>query len=172
MSVDTRFESDRFRHVLGHFPTGVAAVTAIGTTGAPTGMAVGSFTSVSLTPPLVAFLPDKASTTFPHIRSAGRFCINVLSAGQEDVCRSFATKGGDKFGSIGWTPAASGAPILDGALAWIDCEIDVVHEAGDHYIVVGRVLGLDVGDVATHSPLLFFRGGYVRVGASSLVDLG
>jgi flavin reductase (DIM6/NTAB) family NADH-FMN oxidoreductase RutF len=164
MTTGLTFDSERFRHVLGHFPTGVAVVTAIDDTGSPAGMAVGSFTSVSLDPPLVGFLPDKTSTTFPRISTANSFCINVLSSEQEDVCRAFSVKGGDKFGSLQWRPAPSGAPVLDQVLAWIDCRIETVHEAGDHYIVIGRVLDLDIGLSPGSSPLLFFRGGYAQLG--------
>jgi flavin reductase (DIM6/NTAB) family NADH-FMN oxidoreductase RutF/DNA-binding IclR family transcriptional regulator len=156
----------RFRHVLGHFPTGVVVVTAMRAGGEPAGMAVGSFTSVSLDPPLVAFLPDRSSTSFPRIREAGSFCINVLAGDQEHVCRAFATRGGDKYSSATWTPAGSGAPVLDGVVAWIDCDIDQVLEAGDHYIVLGRVRDLAVTQQA--SPLLFFRGGYGRFSPASL----
>jgi flavin reductase (DIM6/NTAB) family NADH-FMN oxidoreductase RutF len=150
-------EPDRFRHVLGHFPTGVVVVTAMHESG-PVGMAVGSFTSVSLDPPLVAFLPDRGSTSFPKIREAGSFCINVLAADQEHICRAFAAKGGDKYGSAAWKPGGSGAPVLDAVVAWIDCDVDQVLDAGDHHIVLGRVRDLAVEN--TTSPLLFFRGGY------------
>ncbi len=94
----------RFRHVLGHFPTGVVVVTAMHEESGPVGMAVGSFTSVSLDPPLVAFFPDRSSTSFPKIRDAGSFCINVLAEDQEHVCRAFAARGGDKYGSAAWQP--------------------------------------------------------------------
>lgn len=153
-------DAQHFRRVLGHFPTGVAGITSIGTDGAPVGMAVGSFTSVSLDPPLVAFLPDKKSTTFPKIRDAGFFCANVLGANQEQICRAFASKAPDKFTDISWRPAGSRAPILDGAVAWIDCDIEAIHDAGDHYIVVGRVRELEVAEAGL--PLLFFQGGYGR----------
>ncbi|KAA9156746.1 flavin reductase family protein [Amycolatopsis acidicola] len=152
-------EAARFREVLGHFPTGVCVVTAIGEDGSPAGMAIGSFTSVSLNPPLVGFLPAKASSSFPRIRAAKSFCVNVLSAGQEDLCRVFATSGADKFADVGWSDAPSGAPVLDGVLAWIDCAWESVHETGDHYLALGRVTALDA--VADH-PLVFFRGGYGR----------
>jgi flavin reductase (DIM6/NTAB) family NADH-FMN oxidoreductase RutF/DNA-binding IclR family transcriptional regulator len=151
-------EPGRFRHVLGHFPTGVVVVTAMHAESGPVGMAVGSFTSVSLDPPLVAFLPDRSSTSFPLIRDVGSFCINVLADDQEHVCRAFAARGGDKYGATGWHPAGSGAPVLDGVVAWIDCDVEQVLEAGDHYIVLGRVRDLAVQN--TTSPLLFFRGGY------------
>ena len=147
-----------FRRVLGHFPTGVAAVTSLDDAGQAIGMAVGSFTSVSLSPPLVAFLPDKRSSTFPKIRRSGRFCVNVLAARQEAVCRALA--GPRKFDDVDWTPSTTGMPRVTEAIAWIECEIDAVHDAGDHEIVVGRVLALEAG--AASLPLLFFQGGYGR----------
>jgi flavin reductase (DIM6/NTAB) family NADH-FMN oxidoreductase RutF/DNA-binding IclR family transcriptional regulator len=162
----TAIEPERFRHVLGHFPTGVVIATAVDGDGAPAGMAVGSFTSVSLDPPLIAFLPDKSSSSFPRIRSSGSFCINVLAGDQEVVCRAFATRGGDKYGSAKWHASESGSPILEGVVAWIDCDIDQVLEAGDHYIVLGRVRDLDVA--AGESPLLFYRGGYGQFSPASL----
>lgn len=152
------FDARRFRDVLGHFPTGVAAVTAIDADGCPTGMTVGSFTSVSLDPPYVAFLPDKGSSSFPKIRAAGSFCVNVLSADQEHICRNFAAKGTDKFQGSPWRPAPSGSPVLEGTVAWIDCDIEVIHEAGDHYIVIGRVR--ELGHHPEIRPLVFFQGGF------------
>lgn len=157
---------EHFRRVLGHLPTGVVVVTA--TDGAePVGMAVGTFTSVSLAPPLVAFLPAANSTSFPRIRAAGSFCANVLAADQEPVCRAFATRGGDKFADLGWRPAGSGAPVLDGVVAWIDCDIAAVYPAGDHFIVIGAVRELDVSSGVP--PLVFHRGGYSALKA---VDQG
>jgi flavin reductase (DIM6/NTAB) family NADH-FMN oxidoreductase RutF len=156
----------RFRQVLGQFPTGVAVVTGLDPDGKPAGMAVGSFTSVSLDPPLVAFLPDKSSTSWPRIEGSGVFCVNILGAEQESVCRAFAVKGGEKFAELGWQPAGSGSPVLDGVLAWIDCDIEVVHEAGDHYIVIGRVRDLDIANPSL--PLVFFQGGYGRFTSLSL----
>ncbi|HET6509935.1 MAG TPA: flavin reductase [Baekduia sp.] len=151
------FDAQTFRQVLGHYPTGVCVVTAI-VGGRPAGMAVGSFTSVSLDPPLVAFLPDRSSTSFPKIRAAGSFCVNVLGADQEDVCRALAAKVEDKFRDVPWAAGPSGSPVLDGAVAWIDCDLESVAEAGDHYIVLGRVRDLDVHQGSL--PLLFFKGGY------------
>jgi flavin reductase (DIM6/NTAB) family NADH-FMN oxidoreductase RutF/DNA-binding IclR family transcriptional regulator len=129
-------------------------------------MAVGSFTSVSLEPPLVAFLPAKSSTTFPRIRHAGRFCVNILSAEQEEVCRSFARSGGPKFEGRTYTLSPGGCPIIDGAVAWIDCDIESVFEAGDHYVCIGGVKILEVA--STSIPLIFFKGGYGRFAAASL----
>ncbi|MEX2659430.1 MAG: flavin reductase family protein [Acidimicrobiales bacterium] len=153
-------DAARFRQVLGHFPTGVTVVAAID--GAePVGLAVGSFTSVSLDPPLVAFCAAKRSLSWPKIRDAGVFCVNVLSQHQEALCRSFATKGADKFAGVGWEASGTGSPRLIGVLAWIDCTIEAVHDGGDHEICIGRVKELDVG-AETDGPLVFYRGGYGR----------
>jgi flavin reductase (DIM6/NTAB) family NADH-FMN oxidoreductase RutF len=153
----------RFRQVLGAFPTGVTVVTAIAADGQPTGMAIGSFTSVSLDPPLVAFLPARASTSFPRIRTATSFCVNVLAEHQEDLCRVFAGSGGDRFAGVPWSPAPSGAPRLHGVEAWIDCSPYRVSAAGDHYFVIGRVEALDCTDAGR--PMIFHRGGYGRITA-------
>jgi flavin reductase (DIM6/NTAB) family NADH-FMN oxidoreductase RutF/DNA-binding IclR family transcriptional regulator len=155
-----------FRQVLGQYPTGVCVVTATQPDGQRAGFVVGSFTSVSLAPPLVAFFPDKSSTSWPKIREAKRFCVNILSATQEDVCRRFASQAEDKFDGISYRTSRSGSPIVDGAVAWIDCELESVQEAGDHYIVLGHVIALDIGDQSL--PLLFFQGGYGRFAPLSL----
>lgn len=155
-----------FRQVLGQYPTGVCAVTAIEPDGTPTGFVVGSFTSVSLDPPLVAFFPDRASTSWPKIEAAGKFCVNIIGADQEQLCRQFAAKGADRFEGVGWRPAATGSPVLEGVVAWIDCELESVTEAGDHFIVVGAVKELEIEEPSL--PLLFFQGGYGRFAPLSL----
>ena len=150
----------RFRQVLGHFPTGVTVVTA-STEDGPVGLCVGSFTSVSLHPPLVAFCAGDSSTSYPRIEAAGHFCVNILAEEQEEIARVFADTGDDKFAGIGWRPSVvTRAPVINDVLAWIDCEIDAIHEAGDHWIVVGRVLDLEIGHEG--GPLVFFRGGFGR----------
>jgi flavin reductase (DIM6/NTAB) family NADH-FMN oxidoreductase RutF/DNA-binding IclR family transcriptional regulator len=154
------FDAMRFRQVLGQYPTGVCVITAIGPDNGPVGMSVGSFTSLSLDPPLVAFMPDKKSTSWPKIRHGKSFCVNVLSAEQEPLCRQFASRGSDKFADIPWRPAGSGSPVIEGVVAWIDCDVERVDDAGDHEIVIGRVRALDVAGASL--PLLFFRGGYGR----------
>jgi 3-hydroxy-9,10-secoandrosta-1,3,5(10)-triene-9,17-dione monooxygenase reductase component len=127
--------------------------------GEPAGMSVGSFTSVSLEPPLVAFFPARSSTSWPKIEQAGSFCANILTDEQEHVSRALARQGDDKFEGLSWRASArSGSPVLDGVAGWVDCDIDNVIEAGDHYIVVGRVLDLD--SEAPDRPLVFYRGGY------------
>jgi flavin reductase (DIM6/NTAB) family NADH-FMN oxidoreductase RutF len=159
-----------FRQVLGHFPTGVAAVTSCDDAGGPVGMTVGSFTSVSLSPPLVAFLPAKQSATSAKIVRNGRFCVNVLGAHQESVSRSFATAGDRKFDGLDWTPSPDGLPRLDSAVAWIECTVEAVHDAGDHDIVVGRVTSLEA--TGPSLPLLFFQGGYGRFAPMSFAAAG
>ncbi|MFI9628789.1 flavin reductase [Streptomyces sp. NPDC052042] len=149
-----------FRQTLGNYPTGVVVVTGIDDRGEPIGMVVGSFTSVSLDPPLVAFLPQCDSGTFARLRTADSFCVNVLAADQEALCRRFARRGEEKFAGVAWEPAPSGAPVLDGVVAWVDCTYESISEAGDHYIVIGRASAMDV--VRPTLPLLFFQGGYGR----------
>ncbi|HVF12949.1 MAG TPA: flavin reductase family protein [Acidimicrobiales bacterium] len=151
-------DAARFRQVLGHFATGVTVVTGLDTAG-PVGLAVNSFTSVSLDPPLVAISVNRTSSTWPRIRTSGRFTVNILSADQEAVSRRFAS-GGDRFEGVGWRRSPSGSPVLDGALAWIDATVEAEHDAGDHLLVVGRVSALDV--VGAGGPLVFYRGGYGR----------
>jgi flavin reductase (DIM6/NTAB) family NADH-FMN oxidoreductase RutF len=152
------FDNATFRRVLGHYPTGVCIVTAADSDGPPTGMVVGSFTSVSLDPPLVAFFPDRKSSSWPRIEKVGKFCVNVLASDQQALCRQFAISGADKFAGVSHRVSANGSPILDDVVAWIDCTLDAVHEAGDHFIVLGRVVALEVDRPGL--PLLFFQGGY------------
>lgn len=150
----------KFRQVLGQYPTGVCVIGAMDGD-KPVGMTVGTFTSVSMEPPLVAFLPQKTSTTWPLVQRSGRFCVNVLSWEQEHLCRQMARPSDQKFVGVDWTPSGLGSPIIDGGVAWIDCEIVDVIDAGDHWIVLGAVNDLDV--VSRDAlPLVFFRGGYGR----------
>lgn len=158
--MDVMIDPADFRRVLGHYPTGVCVVTAILPDGRPEGMVVGSFTSASLDPPLVAFFPDKRSSTWPHLAAAERFCINVLAENQGDLCRQFASRGADRYAGVSHQLSPGGQPILDGVLAWIDCTPYAVHDAGDHHLVLGRVTGLQIGTGT--GPLLFFQGGYGR----------
>lgn len=155
--METTLDSREFRRILGHYPTGVCVVTALSPSG-PIGMVVGSFTSVSLEPALVAFLPDRKSSTWAKIQAAGHFCVNILAERQEDLCRTLASKAENKFDDITWRLSDEGLPIIDGVVAWIDCALHAVHEAGDHFIVIGKVRALDVE--RADAPLVFHRGGY------------
>lgn len=149
------------RSTLGNYPTGVSIITSSDDAGLPVGgMTAGTFTSVSLDPPLVAFLPGKSSSSWPRIEETGKFCINVLSAEQEGLCRSFAVSGNDKFAGVDWYPSPSGLPILAGVVIWLECVLRDVIDAGDHVIALGEVINMEtVQDVA---PLVFHGGKYNR----------
>ncbi|MDR6910723.1 flavin reductase (DIM6/NTAB) family NADH-FMN oxidoreductase RutF [Rhodococcus fascians] len=154
-------DSDSLRSVLGHFATGVVAITALQPDSSePVGLAANSFTSVSLYPPLVAFCVAHTSQSWPSVIKARRQAINILSEGQEFIGRQLATRGTDKFKNLQWTPSPSGAPVFDGVAAWLEVEIDEQHHAGDHMIVVSRVHHMHSND---HDPLLFHRGRYGRL---------
>jgi len=155
-----------FRRALGHYPTGVAVVTAVGVDDSPVSMVVGTFTSVSLDPPLVGFLAERNSNSWQGIRAAGHFCVSVLGAGHENVCRAFATKARDRFRHT-TAITDSGRPRLADAALWVDCDIEDVLPVGDHDFVLGRVSHLGVGDEGG-LPLLFLRGGY---GAPQIASL-
>ena len=150
-------EPSRFRQVLGHFCTGVTIITTRDEAG-PAGFACQSFAALSLDPPLVLFCPSRSSATWARIERAGFFCANVLTAGQQELARMFGTKGADKFAEVPWSPSPSGAPVLAGVLTWVGCTVEAVHEAGDHYVAVGRVT--ELGDCGPQRPLLFYRGRY------------
>lgn len=150
----------RFRDVLGRFASGVTVVTGT-SNGDPVGLTCQSFSSVSLEPPLVVFIPAKSSRAWPVIERSGSFCVNFLASDQAELANAMASREVDKFAEVKWSPSpATGSPMLDGALAQVDCTIHAVHEAGDHYLVVGRVVDLITHDYGEQDPLLFFRGRY------------
>ncbi|MDL5156113.1 flavin reductase family protein [Actinomycetospora termitidis] len=155
MSID----ADRFRAVLGHFPSGVTIVTGIAK-GEPVGFTCQSFSSLSLDPPLVVLLPSLSSTSWPRIADTGRFCINVLAEHQGGLSTRFARSGSDKFSGVAWTTSSTGVPVLEGACASIDCEIEQVHPGGDHLVVIAAVV--DLAADSARGPLLFHRGRYAR----------
>lgn len=150
-------EAARMRDVLGHFASGIVVITAIGPDG-PVGFTCQSFSSLSLDPPLVSFSPSRTSSTWPKIREIGRFCVNMLAVDHEELSAAFARSGTDKYAGVRWSASPSGAPILDGVAAWIDCTVEHEYPGGDHTIVAGRVH--DLGADETRSPLLFHRGTY------------
>jgi 3-hydroxy-9,10-secoandrosta-1,3,5(10)-triene-9,17-dione monooxygenase reductase component len=149
------------RGVLSNFATGVAVVTTHGPHG-PVGMAVNSFTSVSLEPPLVLFCAGVTSTTWPVIEKTGQFCVNILGAAQDGLARRFARVGVDRFAGVGWQPSPADNPVLEGAEAWLDCRLDSTCPAGDHTVVIGRVEHAGV-EPTPHGPLVFYRRRYARV---------
>lgn len=152
----TPIPAERFRQVLGHLPTGVTVVTAYDG-GTPTGMAVNSVTSVSLVPPLILVCPAKCSTTWPRIRRAGSFCVNVMARDHEWITRQFARPNTNRFAGVATAPRPTGPALVD-AVAWIDCQPRTEHEGGDHTIVVADVLAVEADPEV--APLVFFRGRY------------
>jgi 3-hydroxy-9,10-secoandrosta-1,3,5(10)-triene-9,17-dione monooxygenase reductase component len=149
-------EQAEFRTVLGHFASGVVVVTGRSKAG-PAGFTCQSFFSLSLDPPLVAFAPGRASTSWPVIEATGACTVNVLAEGQEALARGFSRSGVDKFDGVGWSPGATGGVRLNDSLAWLDCRIESVLEGGDHQIVIASVVELALGH---GDPLLFYRGGF------------
>ena len=159
MVSDTEpIDPGEFRRVLGHFPSGVTVVTAA-VDGVASGMTIQSFTSVSLDPPLVAFVPSKESESWTEMKESDSFCVNILAVDQQDLCMTMASKDEDKFDGVDWSAGETGSPVLTGSLAWLECRTESVHDAGDHDIVVGRVVVLQAPDDAVE-PLLFFKGGF------------
>lgn len=146
-----------FRDVMGHHPTGVAVVTGFDD-GDPVGMVVGTFNSVSLEPPLVAFMPRKGSRTYARLARAPIYCINVLAHDQLSLCRTMAAARDDSFDQVPWNRSAGGAPALDDAVAHVHCSPHSTIEAGDHLIALCSVEAVAVNRPVT--PLLFFQGGF------------
>jgi 3-hydroxy-9,10-secoandrosta-1,3,5(10)-triene-9,17-dione monooxygenase reductase component len=163
MSEDVVVVDDaaRFRQILGSFPTGVTIVTTL-QDDRPVGLAAGSFFSVSLDPPLVGFCVMTTSNTWPAIERSGSFGVSILADDQTAICRQLASKNPDKFDGLAWSAApVTGSPLLDGAVAHLDCDLEQQHLAGDHWIVVGRVRALDFHR-SEADPLVFCRGGFGR----------
>lgn len=161
MATTSHIEARIFRDVLGHLPTGACVVTSRDALGKPVGLSCNSFTSVSLAPPLVSFCPAKSSTTWPLMRPSRHFAVNVLAEGQAALCLKFARRGIDRFADVDWRASRRGNPLLNGALAWLECELVDEHDAGDHTIVVAAVHELQ--SAGGSGPLIFFRGRYGRL---------
>ncbi|MFF5145081.1 flavin reductase family protein [Streptomyces sp. NPDC013157] len=153
-------EQRSFRDILGRFTTGVVLVTA-DTTEGPKGMAVNSFTSVSLTPPLVALCAADTSSTWPAIRDTGSFAVTILGDRHAELCRLFSTKGADRFAAGDWSTTRAGHPIPADGLAWLDCRITAVHPAGDHELVIAEALEGSLSEQA--DPLVFHAGRFTAL---------
>lgn len=155
-SVTTPIGAHDFRRAMSHFASGVTVVTGMAA-GEPVGFACQSFASVSLDPPLVLFCADHRGRAWPLIRQAGRFCVNVLAEDQDDTCARFGSSRGRRFDELAWTAGPSGCPALPDVLLRVHAEIENVHVAGDHDVVIGRVTHLDqVRDGV--APMVFYRG--------------
>ncbi|MFE6270216.1 flavin reductase family protein [Streptomyces goshikiensis] len=149
-----------FRDVLGRFSTGVVLVTAE-SGGGPVGMAVNSFTSVSLDPPLIAFCAALTSTTWPAVRAAGTFAVTILGDAEEEVCRTFSARGADRFAGRDWARTPAGHLVTADGLGWLDCRIRTVQVAGDHELVIAEAVDWSIG--ADARPLVFHRGRFASL---------
>ena len=148
---------DLFRKAAGRFATGITIATVVDTEGAPHGLTVNSFTSVSLQPPLVLVCIAHAAFTLERFRTAKYFGINILASDQRDLSDHFARKGHDRFATIEWTPGETGVPMLPGALATMECEVYSTVRAGDHDIFIGQVMRIEMQE---KRPLLYWSSGY------------
>lgn len=152
--------ADDFRKVLGHFASGVTIITTCDADARPTGLTASAFSSVSLDPPLVLICVDHKSQSHPHIKERGCFAVNILSAEQQAISRKFASSRLDKFDGVPHTISDLTLPLIDGAIAQLECTTVSVHVEGDHTIFVGRV---ERARVASGEPLLYFCGQYDRL---------
>lgn len=158
MSVDPR----AFRKALGCFATGVTVVTALDKAGKPAGVTISAFSSVSLEPPLVMFCLDKRNTAIDAYTGFGRFVVNVLRDDQRDLSIRFSSRLPDKWTGVDYTIWDSGAPVLGGCLANLECTLTATHDGGDHLIFIGSVNRLEFSQAG--QPLAYFRGAYVDLG--------
>jgi flavin reductase (DIM6/NTAB) family NADH-FMN oxidoreductase RutF len=158
----TALDVAELRQTLGSFATGVAVATTLDAKGTPKGFTANSFTSVSLDPPLVLVCVDKAASCYPAFANTTHFAINILCEAQQHVSRAFASKSPDKFTGMSWVAGMTGSPIFPDSTAWLDCELHNRVEAGDHLIVIGRVLSF--GHSPGKRPLGYHRGSYIAFG--------
>lgn len=154
---------DQFRKIAGQWLTGVAIVTSMESPGVPCGMTMSGVTSLSLDPPQFLICIDKRARTFASIENSESFCINYLREDQRALAVSFSRPGTDRFAGVNWRAGETGAPVLGGVMAYVECKLHEVHAGGDHWIVIGDAVG---GEVHGGPPLAYFSGAYRRVGES------
>jgi flavin reductase (DIM6/NTAB) family NADH-FMN oxidoreductase RutF len=147
------------RRTLGSFATGVIVATTLDSEGAPKGFTASSFSSVSLDPPLVLVCVDKTASCYPAFAAATHFGVNILCEDQQHVSRTFASRSADKFAGMPWISGITGSPIFPDSAAWLDCALHDRLEAGDHLIVIGKVLSFEHSP--EKQPLGYHRGSYV-----------
>ena len=164
--LSTAIEPLSFREALGHYASGITVITSH-LDDEPIGFTCQSFYSVSMNPPLVSFSVMSSSASYPKIRQAGRFAVNILSGEQVRISNQFARRGADKWHGVQWQQSPLGNPVIAGSLHWLDCEIHAEYPAGDHLIVIGEVKALNLQDAAATQPLLYFKGQYCNLAAHS-----
>lgn len=155
-------EKNELRRIMGHFATGVTVITSVRSSGELHGLTANAFTSVSLVPPLLLICVDKKAESYPCFDESKIFTVNILAEDQEALSRKFAVSGGNKFEGVSYRIGANGAPILDGTLAYIECKVAGVMDAGDHTVYLGEVEQAETPHEG--KPLMFFRGGYRALG--------
>ncbi len=165
--IDRVIDKGLFREVMGHYPTGVAVVTGRADDGELLALVVGTFSSVSLEPPLVSFMPMKTSKSFDKLRRCDSVCINILGGEQEELVSTIARRWENKFDGIDWFASPSGDPVLEQSVAWIDARITNTVDAGDHWIVLCGVDDMAVTNPV--APLIYFQGGYGSFVSTSLM---
>ena len=158
---DGSIDAQSLRRALGTFATGVTVVTTMDADGAPRGFTANSFTSVSLDPPLVLVCLAKTAASCPVFRASQSYAVNILCEDQKTVSTAFSSRTADRFATVDWSTRITGSPIIAGVVAWLDCCMHEVIDAGDHYILIGRIVDYDY---AASSPLGFCRGAYVSFG--------
>ncbi|MBF6561076.1 MAG: flavin reductase family protein [Candidatus Binataceae bacterium] len=154
-------EKNELRRVMGHFATGVTIITTVNKEGQIHGFTANAFTSVSLEPPLLLISVDKKAESWPAFEESRIFTVNILADSQEALSRKFAVSGGNKFEGVAYRIGANRAPIIEGALAYIECTLWAVYDGGDHTVFLGEI---QQAEVREERPLLFFRGGYRALG--------
>lgn len=163
-SAITAIDPHQFREALGHYASGITVISSLAD-GEPIGFTCQSFYSVSMAPPLVSFSVMSTSYSYPKIRRAGRFAVNILSGDQVRISNQFARRGEDKWNGVEWQTSPLGNPVIAGSLHWLDCEVHAEHAAGDHVIVIGEVKALKLQEAAAAQPLLYFKGQYHNLAA-------
>jgi len=151
----------QLRQALGTFATGVTVVTTVDADNAPRGFTANSFTSVSLDPPLILVCLAKAAATFATFSGSEHFCVNILAEDQQDICALFASPVRDRFDEISWRTGTQGCPIITDVISWFECAVHDVIDAGDHIILLGRVIE---HEFSSRSPLIYCSGSYVELG--------
>ena len=156
-ALETQLDRQQFRRVLGRFATGITIPTVLGPHNQPHGLTANSFTSVSMSPPLISVCVDHRAKILEYFRAGGHFGVNVLHASQRELSDRFAGSGFDRFEGIAWTPGRTGVPLLPDALAHLECRVFQTVTAGDHDILIGQVIHAAFQD---GEPLVFFASQY------------
>lgn len=158
MSEPASIPTDQFRALMASFAAGVTVVTTRDGAGGLWGLTATAFSSLSLDPPLCLVCIDRRTASHRPLADSRRFAVSVLTDQQQDVSNHFASKLADKFAGVAWQPGpVTEVPVLSEALAWMECDVDAIHEGGDHDIFVGRIVSAHVRD---GKPLVYWRGSY------------